>query len=413
MATSMVLYFDDRPDTAAALAPVAGVPLFRRTLLAAQRVGIREFWVIAGQWRVRVESELMADRRLKGAVHCMATPTADSLKALTERVADDVLLVRSNALVDHRCLRALRSHPRGDAIAVAPAAGDQSDPAILLGGRRLLTALLGRFSQGAASLRQALERLAREERIEPMALTQGMCVEIRAGEVARFEPDLYRGLGTRDDGLVDRALNRRISRRLTRWLVRWPITPNQVSLLSLAIGLLAAWVFWSSSPLRVALGLLLYEASVIFDHIDGEIARLKFLESSLGGHLDFAIDTVIHVALTLAMGDVARRVTGIPGLFTVGSAAAAGVAMSALVVHFLSGTVREGEGGPLTRMANRDFFYLILLAYLVLMGAAPGFLIGLLALLAVGSNGFWPAYLIGVGVPWVRARLAKDQVALP
>lgn len=31
----------------------------------------------------------------------------------------------------------------------------------------------------------------------------------------------------------------------------------------------------------------------------------------------------------------------------------------------------------------------------------------------VGTNGFWPAYLIGVGVPWIRTRLSKKQVVLP
>lgn len=414
MSASLVLYFDDDLDTPAALTPVAGVPLFKRIVLEARRAGVREFLVVAGRWKVHIESELDEDRRLAGAVHWMGALTAATLEALSARIGDEVLLVRSNALVDHRCLAALLAHPRGRALAIAPAAGGRPDPVVLRGGHALLSDLLTRLSRDGATFRQVLERLVGEERVEPMELTRGVCQEVRGtGDLARLEPELYRGLGIRDDSALDRTLTRRISRLLTRGLARRPITPSQISLLSLAVGLLSAWVFWSPSPLRAALGLLLYQVSVILDHAGGETARLKFLESPWGGHLDFAVETVIPVALTLAMADIAGRLTGIPGLFTAGAAAAVGVAASALVVHALSGAGRGKESGALARLADRDVFSLVLLAYLVLMGSAPRLLAGLLGLLAVGANGFWPAYLIGVGAPRIRTRLSGRQLARP
>lgn len=408
MSVSMVLYFDDGAAATAAQTPVAGVPLFKRTVLEAWRAGVREFLVVAGPWKVHIESELEEDRRhrrLWGAIRWMGALTPGTLEALARQVGDDVLLVRANVLVDHRCLATLLAHPLGSALAVAPTAAGRPDPTILRGGRGLLLALLPRLSRNGAPFRQVLERLVGEEKVETVDPEQGVCREVREeGDLARLEPEIYRGLGTRGDGLLDRAFNRRASRVLTRWCVRRPITPNQVSLLSLAVGLLAAWALWSASPLWAALGLLLYEASVILDHTDGEIARLKFLESAWGGHLDFAIDTVVHVALTLAMADIASRLTGLEELLAVGAVAALGVAASGVAVHFLSSRARPE--GLFTRLANRDLFYLVLLAYLILMGVAPSLLIGLLALLAIGTNSFWAAYLIGVGIPWIRARLA-------
>jgi len=405
VSVSLVLYFDDEAAARAAQLPVAGVPLFKRAVLEARRAGIREILVIAAPWKVHIESELDEDRRLWGTIRWIGGLTAPVLEALAQRVGDDVLLVRANTLVDRGCLTALLAHPPGDAIAVAPASAGRPDPAILRGGPRLLAALLARLSRNGAPFRQVLERLVVEERVELLDPARGVCVEVRdEAEIARLEPEIYRGLGTRDDGLLDRAVNRRVSRVLTRWFVRRPITPNQVSLLSLAVGLLSAWVFWSPSPFWAALGLLLYEASVILDHADGEIARLKFLESAWGGHLDFAIDTVVHVALTLAMADIASRLTGLEELLAVGAVAALGVAASGVAVHSLSSRARPE--GLFTRLANRDLFYLVLLAYLILMGVAPSLLIGLLALLAIGTNSFWAAYLIGVGIPWIRARLA-------
>jgi len=84
---------------------------------------------------------------------------------------------------------------------VAPASAGRPDPAILRGGPRLLAALLARLSRNGAPFRQVLERLVVEERVELLDPARGVCVEVRdEAEIARLEPEIYRGLGTRDDG---------------------------------------------------------------------------------------------------------------------------------------------------------------------------------------------------------------------
>ena len=54
------------------------------------------------------------------------------------------------------------------------------------------------------------------------------------------------------DGFISRHLNRRLSRPIARALKRTPVTPNQVSVVSLGVAALACWFasFCASSMRR-------------------------------------------------------------------------------------------------------------------------------------------------------------------
>jgi phosphatidylglycerophosphate synthase len=223
----------------------------------------------------------------------------------------------------------------------------------------------------------------------------GFTMTVTDSQNARLaEARLYQSLGTSLDGWVDSLLNRRCSRLLTRLLIRWPISPNQVSVLSLALGLLGVYSFWNASPHSALIGLCLYQLAVVLDHTDGEIARLKFLESSLGKWLDFSIDTVIHAGLALGIGVTASRLSGLAGT-VLSIAAAAGVVMSAVVSKVVERHDGHGRlGRLLAQMANRDLFYAVVLGSLLSIWAAPPVLPWLVALLASGSHVYWVMLLL-------------------
>jgi phosphatidylglycerophosphate synthase len=169
--------------------------------------------------------------------------------------------------------------------------------------------------------------------------------------------------------------------------VRTAVTPNQVSLASLAIGLGALWCFWHATPASALLGVVLYALASIVDHADGEIARLTFQESRFGANLDWTIDTIIHAGLVLGIGVTADG----PVMTAVGVLAAAGVTLSALFARSLPHEIEVGPtvGGVLRNIANRDLFYLVLLGFAALRWLAPS-LVGLEALVvAVGSQVYW------------------------
>ena len=113
-----------------------------------------------------------------------------------------------------------------------------------------------------------------------------------------------RGLVKDTDGFMSRYVERPLSLPISRRLAWTGVTPNQMSLISLGIGLSAAPFFLSSEPLVQSIGALLFFAHLVLDGCDGELARLKFQESRWGGILDFWGDNVVHSVIfaCMAMG---------------------------------------------------------------------------------------------------------------
>ncbi len=99
------------------------------------------------------------------------------------------------------------------------------------------------------------------------------------------------------DGLISRVINRRLSLLISERLVN-RLSPNQASLLSTLVGLLAS-LFASISP---PLGGVLYQVSSILDGTDGEIARSSMKESAFGGWMDSILDRVVDFSFLLSLG---------------------------------------------------------------------------------------------------------------
>jgi hypothetical protein len=120
----------------------------------------------------------------------------------------------------------------------------------------------------------------------------------RLAEDAVFE-DLMRG----DLGLVARVINKKISFRLTRYLlVHLPFTPNMVTLFAGLVGLCGAVLISTGTYEHVLLGFLLAQAQSILDGCDGELARVRFQQTSVGEWLDTIVDDLLNIALVLAIG---------------------------------------------------------------------------------------------------------------
>jgi len=104
------------------------------------------------------------------------------------------------------------------------------------------------------------------------------------------------------DGPGDRYVIRSMSLRVTRALSRFPITPNQVTIAAMIIGLLACLLLATSGAAGIALAGALIVAQVVLDSVDGELARVRHMGSKLGAWLDGVSDDVIDNLLVVAMG---------------------------------------------------------------------------------------------------------------
>jgi phosphatidylglycerophosphate synthase len=107
-----------------------------------------------------------------------------------------------------------------------------------------------------------------------------------------------------NDGFFSVFFLRKFSKLLTWLAVRVNATPNQVTLISFAIGLYSAYSFSQGSFWWIFLGAVLLQLSIIVDCVDGELARYTRKFSKLGAWLDAVTDRVKEymVFLGLAIG---------------------------------------------------------------------------------------------------------------
>ncbi|MBI4588364.1 MAG: CDP-alcohol phosphatidyltransferase family protein [Candidatus Rokubacteria bacterium] len=397
MTDRAVVYLPDPTSRAAAAAQVAGRAMLLRTLMTAERAGVCQIALPALFRDQTIQAMIDAHSGLRTSVVWLDRLGTDAARTWS---GGRLLLLPPNVLLDPLSLRRLlEGRDPGGGIALEESKG--SPWPILLAPPALSASLWERLVEGAA-LGEDLETELRQGRMTLVAGAGFFLPVLDEASRNEAEATLYRSLGIRADSRVDQLINRRCSRWLTRLLIRFPVTPNQVTLLSLAFGLAAAWMLWSATPASALVGLILYMLAVVVDHSDGEVARLTFQESAFGEWLDFSIDTVVHALLVLSMGVTASRVGGRVMLFA-GVCTAFGVILSALFARLLpEAPGREERLSTLLKgLGTRDLFYVVLLAFILSLWQAPKALPILVGLLAVGSQGYW---LTCLARRWVTRR---------
>jgi len=111
------------------------------------------------------------------------------------------------------------------------------------------------------------------------------------------------------DGIFARA-NRRISIPISRQIIPYPITPNMVSLFTLAVSLAAGIFLALGGYWNMLTGALLGWLSSVLDGCDGEVARLKLQESAFGCWLETMCDNLYYVFIFAGLTIGLVRSTG-------------------------------------------------------------------------------------------------------
>lgn len=88
----------------------------------------------------------------------------------------------------------------------------------------------------------------------------------------------------------------------TKALVHTPLTPNQITFLSMVLGLASCWTYSTGNYEWGVVGGMLMVLCYVLDNCDGEIARLKKLSSSFGEKFDTFVDWVVHATFFAALG---------------------------------------------------------------------------------------------------------------
>lgn len=377
------------PDTV-----VLGLPLLRRIVMVASRAGCQDILVVDN-------GSFECGKLLEGTKAVLLPPAM----LAGHQPSGRILVLTAHLLPQPSLLTHLTEMPlHAEAICVPTsgiAAVETADPKTLLSVIERANDDLTLFSELEQTYRRA-----------GALIDDGRWVRVsNRADLPHAERWLLQGLVKDTEGFMSRHVERKISLAVTRRLVGTDITPNQMTAVSVAIGVVGALFFLSSAPAYQLIGALLFLLHSILDGCDGEIARLKYLESRFGGLLDFWGDNVVHSAVFVCIGlgwwmaDGARLPLLLACSATAGGLLSAGFVYRQTMRHktaegplFTSTTTSEAPSRVSVladALARRDFIYLVVI--LSAFGKAHWFLI----LSAIGAPIFfavvlWNSYREGV-----------------
>jgi hypothetical protein len=104
----------------------------------------------------------------------------------------------------------------------------------------------------------------------------------------------------------DRVFFRPVGLRICRFLLPTAVTADQVTVLTLVLGLVAGHLMFYDAWWVNALGVALFVVSDVFDSVDGQLARMRGTSTPFGRMLDGASDTLRFGNLYLTL--IARLV---------------------------------------------------------------------------------------------------------
>ena len=207
-------------------------------------------------------------------------------------------------------------------------------------------------------------------------------------------------------------LIRHLSWRITPPVARLPVTPNQITTASLAVGMACNWcVMRGAYGLAVAGGGLLV-LCYLLDNIDGEIARLKGLQSTFGMHFDTFVDWLVHATFFPALGWGEAAHSGNDMWLWLGAAAGAGATINYLVVLYLDRRDGVPESATAAPRTTTDDTLAGKLMYAIREISRADFCFIVLALAIV--DGLWlllPFAAAGAQVYWMTAGIQQARDA--
>jgi len=342
--------FGDRPGRGLTdvgpLTHIGGLSLFQRTVLTLQRGGIRQLIVLVGADEELLKHALARGARVTIPVRWMPVrefPLDDprTWESLAAEVRGFCLIAGVRAVFPKSLIEHLRQTVRdGEALVVTREAGPveptagRRNPAVALQEGRLISfhhhagaesrqvaadlvvvpaSILSPPDGPAASatsggpeplgipVRRWLERAAIEGRVRVVAAASHAGLWYREvwdqASASVAERTLFHSLKGEAEGFVDRYFNRTFSRVLTRLFLRLKCSPNAITMVATAVGLLSAVGFGLGTYQAGIMAALLFQLAAVIDCCDGEVARLTFTESPFGAWLDIAMDNVVHIAI--------------------------------------------------------------------------------------------------------------------
>lgn len=311
---------------------VGSLPVLLRAILTAQKTGAGRIAVVVGSPYGRdTLRELQATGRLPASVEWVESAAEVSLSHLFAELEsssnpDRLLVIEGNRTYHPKLFRQVDEWTSEER-ALALVTSDQA-VGIYVIPSRLVQSLSDNKVENLADLRAW--SLA-SDLVHLAPVEEGLWQCVRTSDDCRSaERKLNRWLVKATDGFYAQ-LNRRISIPISRQLIKWPITPNMVSLFTLAVGFASGVLFAVGGYWHTLAGAILSLSASILDGCDGEVARLKLMESDFGCWLETVCDYLYYLFLFVGITVGLERTSGSRSYFLWG-----GVLLFGAVISFLA-----------------------------------------------------------------------------
>lgn len=317
------------------LFPVLGMPLIERTIRSAKIAGIREFIIVTGYQETAVKKFLGDGGRFEVYIDYVYNKrwrgeNGTSVFAAASKIQEPFVLLMGDHLFEpHVLIRLVRIRlgekecvlavdtrfedfmkaqestkamvQKGNVIAIGKELKEYNaiDTGMFLCTPYLFSMLEKTIKNKKFFLTDSMRILAREGRLKAFDIQDGFWADIDTHkDVEIAKQQLFtRLVQPHGEGPISKHINRRFSHILTRFFLQTNVTPNQISILSFFLTLLAGFLFTASSYASILIAGFFTQFASILDGVDGEIARVKLSSSSFGAWFDTILDRYGDIAV--------------------------------------------------------------------------------------------------------------------
>lgn len=285
------------------------LPQIKRLLITAQRAGIKSFTIITDRLDSPLKSLLAGDKRIESEIGWHTLGTDITLGDSPS------LIIQSNLVTTPKALsNFMAEEPAPGEIAVLvdtsgdgwiKASGGEVTDLYSRGGRAV-----GAFMASARMLEKSImdsmsvsafvkEHISRDKvRLREFNDSYWMRLSSDKDSAKKAEELIFRYVGKTATGWLAREVNSKISLPTSKLLVKTPLTPNMISVLINVIGALCGVFYAIGHPV---IGALCMQAATILDRCDGEIARVKLMETKKGQWVDTISDQVTVLSFLIGV----------------------------------------------------------------------------------------------------------------
>lgn len=318
--------------------PLLGLSFIERVILTAKKSGIKEFLIVTGYNAGKVRKHLRKGNKLGVKIDYLYNAewrkgNGVSVLKAKDYIQDTFILLMADHLFDDRILFELqqqtieddacilcvdKNHHKyldlDDATKVFMEDGQIKDigkqlhnyngidTGIFLCTPVIFDALEQSINGGNESLAAGMKILANRRKMKGFDISDKYWLDVDdSSALKNAKSMLIQQLRKNTDGPISRILNRPISIKISKLLLKTKITPNQISLVGFITAFLGALFFYVGEYIFLVMGGILVQLSSIIDGCDGEVARLKLIQTKYGGWFDAVLDRYADAIIIFGM----------------------------------------------------------------------------------------------------------------